>query len=434
MKRFIFLCSNFPPLTSGATPVILNLSRYLPSAGWEMRPITVRDPMGLPIDNSLWERLPGDLRVRKVFHPDPSALVRRLRRRGTGAEPQVRRSNPSGLMNTLLLPDRLVTWMPFVVPAGVRAIRNDGAKVVISFGPHHSLHLHGWLMARLAGVPHLPFFCDLWLYDSYVKWPSALHRAVASLLEGFVVGHADGLVATTEGSVGYFRKRYGDRCPPAHVAENGYDPQTSLPAAPGGRGGRMAVTFTGNFFGAHSPENVLRGLRLLLDREPDAPVVVRFIGSFPEACGRLAAELKLGDALEVSGSVPFLMVPQAQMDADVLLTILPDLPGSELKNSSKLAEYLRTGKPVIAVAPEGDMTAHIRRLGAGWVASPSPAGFASALAEALEAWRNGVLSGARDMNAVAETFDARNIAARLGRFLDGFAEHRRVPERGKRPR
>ncbi len=424
MKKLIFLCSNFPPLTSGATPVILNLSRYLPSAGWEIRPITLKDPVGLPSDSSLWERLPGDLRVRKVFHPDPSAVLKRLRGKTGRFVPSVRLSNPSGLMNTLLLPDRLVTWMPFVVPAGVRAIREDNARLVVSFGPHHSLHLHGWLMARLAGVPFVPFFCDLWLYDSYVRWPSILHRAIASLLEGFVASHAEGLIATTVGSVGYFQNRYGVRCPPSHVVENGYDPEIPLPADSHGRGDRMVVTFTGNFFGAHSPDNVLRGLRLVLDRDPDAPVVVRFIGSFPEASADLAVELKLGGAVDITGGVPFRMVPEAQMAADVLLTILPDLPGSEVKNSSKLAEYLRTGKPVIAVAPEGDMTTHIRRLDAGWIAHPSPEGFASALTEAMNAWRAGSLRGARDMAAVAETFDARNIAARLGRFLDGLVEDR----------
>lgn len=426
MKKLIFLCSNFPPLTSGATPVILNLSRYLPEAGWEMRPITVKDPVGLPTDISLLERLPRELIVRRVFHPDPSAVLKRLRGNKGRSEPPVRRSNPSGLMNTLLLPDRLVTWMPFVVPAGVRAIREDDASLVVSFGPHHSLHLHGWLMARMAGVPFVPFFCDLWMYDSYVRWPSSLHRRVASILEGFVVDRADGLLATTVGSVGYFLNRYKDRCPSTHVhvVENGYDPEVPLPGASRGSGDRMVVTFTGNFFGAHSPESVLRGLRLVLDRDPGAPVVVRFIGSFPEASKALVVELELGGAVEIRGGVPFKMVPAEQMAADVLLTILPDLPGSEVKNSSKLAEYLRTGKPVIAVAPEGDMTTHIRRLDAGWIAGPSPEGFARALTGALEAWSSGRLRGARDMAAVAETFDARNIAARLGRFLDGLMEER----------
>lgn len=426
MKRFIFLCSNFPPLTSGATPVILNLARYMPGAGWEMRPITVRDPSGLPADHSLMDRLPPDLVVRRVFHPDPSRAARFFRRSGAwSSNPSVLHSNPSGFMNALFLPDRLVTWMPFVVPAGVKAIRADDARAVISFGPHHSLHIHGWLMARLAGVPHVPYFGDLWLYDSYVKWPSRFHRAAASLLEGFVVRRARGLVATTDGSVGYFTKRYRDRCPQTHVAQNGYDPGIALPADPGGREGRMRVAFTGNFFGAHTPEVVLRGLRLLLDGNPGAPVTLRFTGSVPHSFTGLLRELALEDRVEVAGSLPFEMVPAAQMDADVLLTILPDLPGSEVKNSSKLAEYLRTGKPVIAVAPEGDMTAHIRRLEAGWTPPPTPEGFAGALGEALDAWSRGELRGASDMAAVARTFDARNIAEGLGRFLDGMADRDR---------
>lgn len=49
MKRFLFLASSFPPLTSGATPVIMNVSRFMPEAGWEMVPITKRRRFSVPL-------------------------------------------------------------------------------------------------------------------------------------------------------------------------------------------------------------------------------------------------------------------------------------------------------------------------------------------------------------------------------------------------
>ncbi len=419
MKRFIFICSNFPPLTSGATPVILNLSTYMPLSGWEMLPLTLKRPRGLPADSTLEKSLPAGLSVTRVTNPDPAALFRRTRLDGARrADSEAQSSSPSGLMNTLFIPDRLVAWMPFVVPAGIRKAHREGASAVVSFGPHHSLHLHGRLIARFAGIPHVPFFGDLWVKDSYVSWPSAFHRAAASVLERFIVTRADGIAATTVGSVEYFRKTYGKGCPAAQVVENGYDPAIELPAPPVGRGSRMIVTYTGNFFGTNSPEFLVRGLRMFLESNPEAPLLVRFVGNSqcPSLRGGFAEGLS--GHLELTGTVPFQKVPEVQMASDVLLAVLSDLPGSELKTPSKLAEYLRTGKPIIALAPEGDLTAHIRRFNAGWVHPPTAEGFAAALSTALEAWKSGSLARAVDLADVAGTFDARNITKRFAAFLD----------------
>ena len=422
MRRLLFLCSNFPPLTSGGTPVILNLSRYLPAAGWEVIPLTPTRPRGMPEDPALEARLPEGLRVRRVPHLDPGPLLRRLRRQEPAAAAENVNSSESGRrrLAALLVPDRLVTWMPHVVPAGLRAAREECADAVVSFGPHHSLHLHGQIIARLAGIPHVPFFGDLWLHDSYVIWPSSWCRRAAAFLERWTVQCADGLAVTTRGAADYFRKRYGGACPPVHVVENGYDPAIPLPDVPERTDGLFRVVFTGNFFARQSPENILHGLALLLSRHPDAPVRVRLVGSLDPQFLEMARSLDLGEALEITGTVPFHRVPEEQMAANLLLTSLCDIPGSEVKNSSKLAEYLRTGKPVLALAPEGDMTANVRRFDAGLVAKPSPEGFADALERALELWKHGLLHGSPVPEAVAETFDARNITARLGDFLDSI--------------
>ena len=430
MRKFIFLCSNFPPLSSGATPVILNLSRYMPEVGWEMLPLTVSNPRGLPEDDSLEAELPDGLRVSRVYHPDPAALLRKLRRSEKTAEGDAGTALSSSHvgMKKLLIPDRLITWMPFVVPAGVAlADEIDGADIVVSFGPHHSLHIHAAMISRLAGIPFVAFFGDLWLLDSYVNWPSALNRRAQALLERYVAGQADGIAATTVGSIDYFRKTYGAACPPLQVVDNGYDPDRPLPPRRERDDDLLLITYTGNFFAMQSPENILKGLRLFLDQHAEPPLRIRLVGSVQDDFKAEVRELNLGRHLELTGPVPFEEVSGYQVDSDVLLTSLCDLPGSEVKNSSKLAEYLKTGRPILAIAPEGDMTAHVRRLDAGYIADPSPEGFAGCLELLLADWKAGSLNAPADMEAVAETFDAFRIAGRFGRFLDEILAGRAMP-------
>ena len=434
MKRFLFLASSFPPLTSGATPVIMNVSRFMPEVGWEMVPITVSNPRGLPFDLTLENMLPEYLDVTRVYHPDLTRIAEKLRilisgtsrrsRSETESAPlQIEKGNPmlKFLRDYVLVPDRLITWLPFAVPAGLRLAEENKAEVIVSFGPHHSMHIIAGVIARVAGIPFVPFFGDLWLNDSYVSWPNRLNRRIEALLEKYIVEHADGIAATTSGSTGYFQDTYGTACPPTQVVENGYDPEQELPE----KGNPIArdsllITCTGNFFGEQSPVNIYRGLRLFLDRHPDAPVKVRLIGKQESEHYDLLKTIELSSNLELIDTVPFRDVPRCQIESDVLLVSLCDIPGSELKNSSKLAEYLRIGKPILAIAPEGDMTNYVRTLEAGYVAKPSPEGFAETLEEIFNDWKKGDLHGLRRREDMEEIFNARNIMKRFGAFLDGI--------------
>lgn len=435
MKRFLFLASSFPPLTSGATPVIMNVSRYMPEAGWEMVPITVSNPRGLPFDPTLEAMLPEYLNVTRVYHPDLTLIAgklralisRKSRTSSSETEPaplQIAASNNpllKFLRDYVLVPDRLITWFPLVIPAGVRLAEEKKAEVIVSFGPHHSMHIIAGVIARIVGIPFVPFFGDLWLNDSYVSWPNKLNRRIEARLEKYVVEHADGIAATTTGSTGYFEDIYGTACPPTHVIENGYDPEQELPdkGNPTARD-YMLITYTGNFFGRQSPANIYMGLRLFLDRHPDAPVKLRLIGKQESEHYDLLKTIELSSNLELIDTVPFKDVPRFQIESDVLLTSLGDTPGSELKNSSKLAEYLRTGKPIFAIAPEGDMTNYVQTLEAGYIAKPSPEGFAETLEEVFNDWRNNSLHGVCRKEAMEEIFNARNIMKRFGAFLDGM--------------
>ncbi len=435
MKKFLFLASSFPPLTSGATPVIMNVSRYMPEAGWEMVPVTVSNPRGLPFDPTLEDMLPEYLNVTRVYHPDLTLIAGKLRARISG-KPRSSRSNTEPaplqiaasnnpmlkfLRDYVLVPDRLITWLPFVVPVGLRLAEERKADVIVSFGPHHSMHIIAEIISRIAGIPFVPFFGDLWLNDSNVSWPNRLNRRIEAMLEKYIVEHADGIAATTSGSTGYFRKTYGTACPPTHIIENGYNPEQVLPETDD-RTERdfLLITCTGNFFGSQSPLNIYRGLRLFLDNHPDAPVKVRLIGKQESEYCDLLKTIELSSNLELVDTVPFKDVPRFQIESDVLLASLCDIPGAELKNSSKLAEYLRTGKPILAIAPEGDMTNYVKTLKAGYIARPTPEGFAETLEKVFNDWKKGDLHGLRSHEAMEEIFNARNIMKRFGAFLDGI--------------
>ncbi|MEA3267479.1 MAG: hypothetical protein U9P42_11150, partial [Candidatus Fermentibacteria bacterium] len=66
MKKLILLTYTFPPLSTGGTPVVLNMCRHLPENDWEVIVVTVEKPRGMKTDKSLLDELPKSLKVFRV--------------------------------------------------------------------------------------------------------------------------------------------------------------------------------------------------------------------------------------------------------------------------------------------------------------------------------------------------------------------------------
>lgn len=429
MRRLLLITYTFPPLTTGGTPVVLNLSRYLPPAGWQPLVLTASRPRGMAVCGRGHRGLvPGGTVVRRVPEPALPGSRRKGGRSGSGPAfggAGLRKRLRRFLESWVLVPDRLAAWRWRLVPEGIRLARAGGAEAVMSFGPHHSLHLHALAVASRTGLPCVCFFGDLWLEDSNVSWPSRANRSMEAVMEARTVSRASGIITTTEGSAEYFLRTYGPLCPPLHVAPNAYDPRRVRPAAsPPPRGEEMVITHTGSFFANQTPEHFLRGLRMFLDRSPGARLRVRLVGGMEPAFAGMPERLGLEDTVEVAGPVDFREVPGLQADSHLLLAMVPPLPGAGLKCCSKLAEYLRVGRPVMAVAPPGDMTGLVKRLDAGYTCQPRPAEVAECLHRAWSDWREGSMQGPADPGEVERLLDARRVMGRMADFLDGVADGR----------
>ncbi len=180
MKKLILLTYTFPPLSSGGTPLVLNMCRFLPENDWEVIVVTVKNPVGMKTDPTLLSDLPEGLKVIRIPHGR------------TGVAPQsfkTQKQNPVKKLasfiahNYILIPDRVITWRNHVLPALKSIIKTEEPHAIMSLGPHHSLHLIAMSAARETALPLIPFFGDLWLADSNVEWPSGLNRFIECLLD-----------------------------------------------------------------------------------------------------------------------------------------------------------------------------------------------------------------------------------------------------------
>lgn len=416
MSKVILLTYTFPPLSSGGTPVVLNMCRYLPRYNWEVIPVTVDKPRGMGTDNTLMDQLPKNLKVVRVPH---GSSLKSSSNSGKSPDTGLKKALKFCVHNYVLIPDRVITWRRKAVPVLLDLIEKEKPECIISFGPHHSLHLIALEACRKTDTPLIPFFGDLWLADSYVTWPSRVNRFIEGLLERYLVGRARGIVATTGSSTGYFLEKYGDVCPARHVAENAYDPErTGVPAAPAEKGEYLTAGWTGNFFSDHTPEELLQGFEMFYTRNPDSRIRLKMAGGIDQASLNRLERDPLAGRVTHHGLLKWNEVPAFQKSCDLLLTFLKARRFAEMKNSSKTAEYLISGRAVLAIAPEGSLTERVKKYGRGYTVHPSAEEIALKLENLEYQWSTSSLSLPVDFRAIEERFSAVNVMKKLAGFLD----------------
>ena len=354
----------FPPAGGGGVQRPLKLAQYLPALGIETH---VLAPSGLNwIHEDAELRAPTQAWVHRARYLGPKGRKPAEELHGTqGLERALVQASLAG--RRLLVPDESVTWNLTAIPAAIRIARRHGIDAVLTTSPPGSVHLVGAAVKRATGARWL---ADL--RDSIVAHPHRRGESAAVRLKERTAGGVARLMARSADAVS---------CVSEAIAEEvrGLEPRGPVVTIPNGcdfddfaglayrPGERFRITHTGSFFGKRDPRPFLQALH---DSGLDA--VARFLGDFRSADREWAAELGLGDRLELIPYAPRVESLELQRDSDALLLLIPEAGGrGKGVLSGKVFEYLASGRPILAaVPPDGAAAELIRETGAGVVVPP----------------------------------------------------------------
>jgi glycosyltransferase involved in cell wall biosynthesis len=141
---------------------------------------------------------------------------------------------------------------------------------------------------------------------------------------------------------------------------------------------------------------------------------VDLIGWCETSEGRSVNEMALkcgvSDCVNILGPQGRQETFRRMMRADLLLLLaerfIIQIPG-------KTYEYLRAGRPILALTPEGALANFMRKTGAGWVVNPKDEnGVLEAIRERYQQWKAGEPGPIADPETVAD-FDRRKLTGRL---------------------
>ena len=328
-------------------------------------------------------------------------------------------------MASVLFPDREVMWVPGAIAAGRREMaktRHDA--VLATYGPGSAL-LVGRVLARMARVPLVVDFRDLWSTLPMPVFATPVRRWAASRLEHDIVKSASRVIAVSEGMVGELVATHRLDPRDAVAITNGFDPDDAarvvdkrddVPRP-------FRLVYSGSVHAHYDLGPLWRAIRALADSDRIRPETFRI-----EFVGNLA----LGDAraagveafVDTRPFVPHADIFDAFSRADALLVV--ETPGYYARNgyAAKVFDYLLTGKPVLALVDTGGNTHRLLR----------DAGVGRTVAPGDEAQLRAALGERRDERC--ETARGRLRAAAIARLQPSSSgrEARACPRRGRRDR
>jgi len=249
------------------------------------------------------------------------------------------------------------TWIPFMVAEAKRLIRkHQVAVVLISCPPFHQA-MAGILLKKLFDVKLVIDYRDAWSLNPYYQSLDWLHQCILAgdkIMEKFLLRQTDLLIVTHQTMKDRYLERFDFLRNRIEVVYNGYDPE-GIGIDQDGLFPQFTILHLGDFYvkqKTRAPGLFLQALQKFICQENIAPGRLRvlFVGERYEEVEKTISSLGLSPYVSCLDRVPHDVAMKYLNKSHVLLLIET---GDVM--TTKVFEYLATGKPILALIKEGEI-------------------------------------------------------------------------------
>lgn len=368
-NRAVLIAAYYWPPSGGAgVQRWLKLSKELVKLGWRVHVLTVQpeDATFPHLDPSLADEIPAEIAVHRAGAFNPIALGKRLigQHANTTASSDLKGS-ASGLSKWamrlrthLFIPDPRIGWNRRAIALGEQIIRREGIEWIITTSPPHSTQLIGLELKRRTAVKWLADFRDPWTDVFYYellmhsKWSARKDLK----WEAEVMTASDAVLVVHDKYREKLEAKYPHHIPhKVHYLPNGFDQADFSGRSLKKDSKWFELVYTGIMATGYEPEVLIRALA-----QWSGPKPVRFtvVGQAPDAL--LDKFRSSGIEVQCLGLQPHRVANDWQMRADLLICLIPAIPGAELAHvPGKVFEYLASGNPILNIGPKAGETASI---------------------------------------------------------------------------
>lgn len=443
-NRVLMAAYFFPPLSGSGVFRSLKFAKYLPEFGWQPTVIsTDQPPSGWKFeDQSQVSEIPKDMEVVRI--PDEISTGRNMTIAGERVQelldflrsvvrysPEADRifaqmaQSKEGTAQLLTFPCASLSWAYDVVQYIEKNINLEQFQAVYTTSGPASAHLIGFYLKQKYGISWVADYRDPWTFNAYGAEydPKNTYHKFLYELESVLLHQADCNLTIADDMIPSYQQNF--HLPPEQIASitNGYDEAdfSDLPL-PACRTEKFTINYSGVLYtDQRSIKPVLEALRQL-GREGKmelSQVCFRIVGVGVEEYGAVARPYGLEHILAQTGYLSHRDALLSNLNADLLLLLVGD--GAKFRHvfTGKFFDYLRSGRPILALAPkDGAVDRVLRESGHGetYLSTEIPKIKAMILRE-YRKWKRGEVPELLH-SPVIERFERKTLTRQLADVLE----------------
>lgn len=343
---------HYPPFSGGSgVHRTLKFSRYLPQFGWSPIILTAHTRAYSQTNSQQLQEIPSDVLVKRAFALDTSRHL----------------SYKGAYFKSLALPDRWISWLVGAVPLGLHLISKYKPDVIWSTYPIATAHLIGLVLSKVSRIPWAADFRDSMTEDNY---PTDLTmKRCYTMIEEKTIAASQCSIFTASSTQEMYQTRYpkllSSMC---KVIPNGYDEDDfkdlDLDRKDSSeRAQSIRIVHAGVVYPIErNPIPFFRALASLKKEKliTSTEIIVEFRGSGSEDLyASILQDLEIQDLVQILPALPYKAALRDCALADGLLLLQGQSCNHQIP--AKAYEYLRLGKPILALVDEKGETARLLR-------------------------------------------------------------------------
>ncbi|OGL41468.1 MAG: hypothetical protein A2042_01480 [Candidatus Schekmanbacteria bacterium GWA2_38_11] len=376
MKRVLFISYYFPPSISAGSFRILRFVKYLPENGWIPYVLTIKTKKYIrnSLDFDILKSFPKEAKIFRthifLFSEKYKNLLKFLKSitlnlKGKNEVCQKENKikvNPNSSKGSykkipgelLRTPDIDIGWLPFAFFRGIFLIYKNKIDVIYATGGPFTTPIIGLLLKKFTRLPLVVDFRDPWS-DNYIRdFSNPYFKKLAYYFEKKVLKNADKIIANNEALKNNLISLHKEISREKFfVITNGFDEddfndlrQVSFE--------KYSIAYIGSLYDSHSPDSFLKGLKNLVEKVPgiEKNIQVLFVGDEGKKYIEKVKEYSIDKMVYFLGEKPHRDSLEILISSNLLLATLTVPPGATFI-PGKIYEYMRSGKPILAITTEG---------------------------------------------------------------------------------
>jgi len=386
MKKVLIITYYWPPAGGPGVQRVLKFAKYLPEFGWQPIILTVKKGEYPAIDETLTDDIPECCKVFKTNSIEPSFFYKKF----TGMKPDEKipvavlaektknwkKKSANWIRLNLFIPDAKIGWIPFAVKYGKKIIKKEKPDIIFSSSPPPTVHLIAKKLAKWSGIKWVADFRDPWTEIHYYENQERIKisQKLDSKYEREVLNNASVITTISQLYIedDFAKKVSSKKC---INIPNGYD-ESDFSNFSHKRIQKRTKKFVIMHLGAvgqeRNPINLFKSIKILASsgkiNAKNFSLVL--IGNIDSSVKTSIEEYEISELVDIISYLPHKDALEYTQKASIMLLLVTQSERNRRILPGKTFEYMRTGKPILALGPiDGEVARIITHTNTGIVIS-----------------------------------------------------------------